>query len=104
MIQYFYITLCFPIQSPNTTDGCVIFQQTVVKNHAKSTSIPFRRIRPHGIIKTPNTKGATTMSITIGKKLSELRKEKGITQEKMAEICGVSPQAVSKWENEVSHR
>ena len=42
------------------------------------------------------------MSVTIGKKLSELRKERGITQEKMAEVCSVSPQAVSKWENDLS--
>lgn len=39
---------------------------------------------------------------TIGKKISEFRKEKGIKQEQMAELCGVSPQAVSKWENDIS--
>lgn len=42
------------------------------------------------------------MSNTLGKKISELRKEKGITQEELAEKLGVSPQAVSKWENEIS--
>lgn len=35
----------------------------------------------------------------IGKQLALLRKEKGLTGEKLAEILGVSPQAVSKWEN-----
>lgn len=39
---------------------------------------------------------------TIGTNIALYRKEKGITQEQLAEICNVSPQAVSKWENDVS--
>ncbi len=35
----------------------------------------------------------------IGNQLAKLRKEKGLTGEKLAEQLGVSPQAVSKWEN-----
>lgn len=35
----------------------------------------------------------------VGEKIAELRKERGITQENLAGIIGVSPQAVSKWEN-----
>jgi transcriptional regulator with XRE-family HTH domain len=42
------------------------------------------------------------MNSSLGKKISELRREKGITQEEMAEKLGVSPQAVSKWENDNS--
>ncbi|MEA4832157.1 MAG: helix-turn-helix transcriptional regulator [Oscillospiraceae bacterium] len=42
------------------------------------------------------------MATTLGKKISDFRKEKGIKQEEMAEKLGVSPQAVSKWENDVS--
>ena len=34
-----------------------------------------------------------------GKKLSELRKQNGISQEKLAEMVGVSRQAVTKWES-----
>lgn len=39
---------------------------------------------------------------TIGQNIAKFRKEKSITQEELAEICGVSPQAVSKWENDAS--
>ena len=39
---------------------------------------------------------------TIGQNIATYRKDKKITQEALAEICGVSPQAVSKWENDVS--
>lgn len=39
---------------------------------------------------------------TLGKRIARLRKEKGLTQEQLAEKVGVSAQAVSKWENDVS--
>ncbi|MBR2647122.1 MAG: helix-turn-helix transcriptional regulator [Clostridia bacterium] len=39
---------------------------------------------------------------TLGQNIAYYRKEKGLTQEKLAEICDVSPQAVSKWENELA--
>lgn len=42
------------------------------------------------------------MEKTIGQKISMLRKDKGITQDGLAERLGVSPQAVSKWENDIS--
>jgi len=35
----------------------------------------------------------------VGNRIALLRKEKGLTGEKFAELLGVSPQAVSKWEN-----
>lgn len=41
--------------------------------------------------------------MTIGQKITELRKEKGFTQEVLSEMLGVSPQAVSKWENNISY-
>lgn len=39
---------------------------------------------------------------TLGQNIATYRKMKNITQEALAEICGVSPQAVSKWENDAS--
>lgn len=38
--------------------------------------------------------------ITLGKNLREARRRKGMTQEQVAEATGVSPQAVSRWEND----
>lgn len=40
------------------------------------------------------------MDMTIGKRIAALRKEKGLTQEELAQHMGVSGQAVSKWEND----
>lgn len=42
------------------------------------------------------------MNETIGSRIAKLRKEKGLSQEKLAEKLGVSSQAVSKWENDAS--
>ena len=39
---------------------------------------------------------------TIGKRISENRKAKNIKQDELAEMLLVSPQAVSKWENNIS--
>jgi transcriptional regulator with XRE-family HTH domain len=35
---------------------------------------------------------------TIGEKIAELRKARGMTQEELSSVIGVSPQSVSKWE------
>ena len=40
------------------------------------------------------------MQKTLGKRIAELRKAKGFKQENLAEKLAVSPQAVSKWEND----
>ena len=40
--------------------------------------------------------------MTIGKSIAELRKNRRMTQEQLAEILGVSSQTISKWENEVT--
>ena len=40
---------------------------------------------------------------TLGKRIAELRKRKGMTQEQLGEKVGVSAQAVSKWENDLSY-
>ena len=42
------------------------------------------------------------MNETIGNRIAKYRKEKNLTQEALAEQLGVSAQAVSKWENDLS--
>ena len=42
------------------------------------------------------------MKISLGEKLKTLRKEKNISQEKLASFLDVSYQAVSKWENDIT--
>ena len=42
------------------------------------------------------------MSQTLGERIASLRKKAGLTQEELAEKLGISPQAVSKWENDLS--
>lgn len=39
---------------------------------------------------------------SLGQRISFYRKKAGYTQEELAEKCSVTPQAVSKWENDVS--
>lgn len=40
------------------------------------------------------------MEMTIGKRIAALRREKNLKQDDLAQILEVSPQAVSKWEND----
>ena len=39
---------------------------------------------------------------TLGAKIAQLRKSKGFTQEEFSQLLGVTAQAVSKWENDLS--
>ena len=41
--------------------------------------------------------------MNIGKQIKALRLRRGVTQEAMAQHLGITAQAVSKWENGVSH-
>ena len=43
------------------------------------------------------------MDVNLGGKIRSLRKQKGISQEVLAQAMGLSFQAVSKWEIGVSH-
>lgn len=42
------------------------------------------------------------MANSIGTRIAENRRRKGLTQDELAEYMGVSSQAVSKWENDIS--
>ncbi len=43
------------------------------------------------------------MEDTLGKRIMQHRKRLNMTQDQLAEKLNVTAQAVSKWENEVSH-
>ena len=43
------------------------------------------------------------MAVNLGGKIRQLRKQKNISQEVLAQALGVSFQAVSKWETWISH-
>ena len=42
------------------------------------------------------------METTLGQRIALYRKQKRLTQDSLAELLGISPQAVSKWENDQS--
>ena len=48
-------------------------------------------------------KNKEVMNMTFAEKLKSIRKQAGMSQEKLAEKLGVSRQAVTKWETGVSH-
>lgn len=41
--------------------------------------------------------------MTLGEKLSKLRKQGNYTQEQLADILGVSRQSISKWESDIAY-
>ena len=41
------------------------------------------------------------MNSSLGSRIAELRRKKNMTQEDLANALGVTPQAVSKWENDL---
>ncbi len=43
------------------------------------------------------------MTVNIGNNLRQLRLKKGLTQEQLAEVFGLSAQAISRWENNTSY-
>ena len=43
------------------------------------------------------------MNVKIGSIIKKLRTENNITQDTLATAIGVTPQAISRWESEISH-
>lgn len=42
------------------------------------------------------------MNISMGRKIKELRRKRGLSQKELANHLGVSFQTISKWENDVA--
>lgn len=51
------------------------------------------------VVGTVAKKGEKRMT-TLGERIAQLRKEKGLKQDELAEMLGITPQAISKWEND----
>ena len=77
----------------------MIILRLVDLNWHFSTDDPFRLAFSGGIIKI-STERSMVMENTLGKRISDLRRPKGLKQDDLAEKLNVSPQAVSKWEND----
>lgn len=73
-------------------------QPKVAKKHDEVGSV-FNRKKPK--IELSKHKGVIMM--TFADKLQSLRKNQKLSQEDLAEKCGVTRQSVSKWETGVSH-
>ena len=78
-----------------STVGCVFLSATETQgaseDEAKRVSSVYRPI---------HSKGAMIVdAIKVGRRIMTLRKEHGYTQEYLAELLDISPQAVSKWEH-----
>lgn len=66
-------------------------------------SYPAKYVKMKMQTKTLRRKEVIIMTnTTLGQRIGNLRRDKGYTQEEVAERLNVSPQAVSKWENDIS--
>ena len=57
----------------------------------------------HRTFESKKYKERNDMIIRTGERIRQLRAKKNVTQEQLAVFLGVTPQAVSRWENGVSH-
>ena len=57
----------------------------------------------HRTFESKKCKERNDMIIRTGERIRQLRAKKNVTQEQLAVFLGVTPQAVSRWENGVSH-
>ena len=52
------------------------------------------------VLLSMNSQEDKHMGMTIGQNIRQLRKEREMTQDELAAEIGVTPQAISKWEND----
>ena len=88
MLPRYVLLLCYP----SLAHFRISKTKTLISHHV------FEGMPPKDEIATQFVR----MEKTIGKKLHELRKQSGFTQDYVAEKLGVSAQAVSKWENDIA--
>ena len=55
-----------------------------------------------GVFKDSSTGAASQANESLGRRIARLRKERGMTQDQLASLVGVTFQAVSKWENDLA--
>ena len=80
-------------------------QRTVVYFYSETTYGIFFFGNFHDKIKAYSGESSNERNFfmdTVGKRIAESRKAKNINQNELAEMLSVSPQAVSKWENDIS--
>jgi transcriptional regulator with XRE-family HTH domain len=84
---------------PFTTNGCFKSNQKAIKIQKLNNLSIQNYFYNHDNI---GRKEEVYMKETFGKRLTDLRKQRGWTQEEVAKRLNVSAQAVSKWEKDVS--
>ena len=85
-----------------------VCEQLTVVLHAEqvvyfSLFLWYNHIRTAELTVNLGKESSTMKEINLANNIADLRKKKGVTQEELALALNISPQAVSKWETNISH-